>query len=72
MVFSGTLQSGHESPQDLFTPGEEPIFDVTHPYAMASRSSVILLWLARSARAQPDISVVGDAANGDDAIRLVL
>jgi isoamylase len=38
------VDTGRETPRDFYAPGEEPVFDVTDPYAMAARSSVILLW----------------------------
>jgi hypothetical protein len=38
------VDTGRETPQDLFSPDEEPVFDSAEPYAMAPRSSAILLW----------------------------
>lgn len=37
------VDTGRES-QDIFPDGEEPVFDPAKPYAMAPRSSAILLW----------------------------
>jgi glycogen operon protein len=38
------MDTDHESPEDLFSEGEELAFDSTKPYSMAPRSSVVLLW----------------------------
>ncbi|MGQ0752363.1 MAG: glycogen debranching protein, partial [Betaproteobacteria bacterium] len=38
------VDTGRETPQDLAVPGEELVCDVTQPYAMAPRSSAVLLW----------------------------
>jgi glycogen operon protein len=37
------VATDREPPQDLFDPGEEALFDAAHAYAVAPRSSVILL-----------------------------
>jgi glycogen operon protein len=38
------VDTGRETPQDLFLPGEEPVFDSAEPYPMTPRSGAILLW----------------------------
>jgi glycogen operon protein len=37
------IDTAHESPQDLFTSGEEPLLEIPHQYRLGPRSSVILL-----------------------------
>jgi glycogen operon protein len=36
--------TSHESPEDIFPAGEEPVFDSTKSYPMTPRSSAVLLW----------------------------
>jgi glycogen operon protein len=38
------VDTGHESPEDLFLEGEEPVIDSAQPFAMAPRSSAVLMW----------------------------
>lgn len=37
------VDTGAESPRDLFEPGEEPLFDAGRPYRVAPRSAVVLV-----------------------------
>lgn len=36
------VETGRESPRDLFDPGEEPLFGSGHAYPVAPRSGIIL------------------------------
>ena len=38
-----SVDTSHESPQDLFEVGEEPLLEIPHQYRLGPRSSVILL-----------------------------
>ena len=42
------VETGGESPRDLFDPGEEPLFDAARPCPVASRSATILIRRRRS------------------------
>ncbi len=37
------VETGGESPRDLFDAGKEPLFDAAQPYLAAPRSSIILV-----------------------------
>jgi hypothetical protein len=38
------VDTGRDTPQELFPAGEEPAFDSAKPYPMTPRSSAIMLW----------------------------
>ena len=67
MQWYRAVDTGRESPEDFFSEGEESAFDATKPYAMTSRSSVVLLCRKGPGRAQgstPPHSQPNDSAPG--------